>query len=56
MWQHMLVVYLIFGVEYSHQHFLHRAASKDLELESTYIKLLKETSTHEKSISRDLGR
>lgn len=34
----------------------HMAASKDLELESTYIKLLKETSTHEKSITRDLGR
>ncbi|KAJ3575126.1 hypothetical protein NP233_g1307 [Leucocoprinus birnbaumii] len=34
----------------------HMAASKDLELENTYIKLLKETSTHEKSITRDLGR
>lgn len=33
-----------------------RAASKDLELEDTYLKLLKETSTHEKAITRDLGR
>lgn len=33
-----------------------RAVSKDLELENTYIKLLRETSTHEKSITRDLGR
>ncbi|KAF7288670.1 ABC1-domain-containing protein [Mycena chlorophos] len=32
------------------------AASKDPELESTYLKLLKESSTHEKSITRDLGR
>lgn len=36
--------------------WLYRAASKDLELESTYIRLLKETSSHEKSITRDLGR
>ncbi|KXN90582.1 GTPase-activating protein GYP5 [Leucoagaricus sp. SymC.cos] len=34
----------------------HMAASKNLELEGTYIKLLRETSTHEKSITRDLGR
>lgn len=33
----------------------HRA-SKDLELETTYAQLLKETSSHEKSISRDLSR
>lgn len=33
-----------------------RAASKDPELEGTYLKLLKETSTHEKAITRDLGR
>jgi hypothetical protein len=33
-----------------------RAASKDLELEDIYLKLLKETSTHEKAITRDLGR
>ncbi|KAJ7072301.1 rab-GTPase-TBC domain-containing protein [Mycena amicta] len=32
------------------------AASKDPELESTYLKLLKESSPHEKSITRDLGR
>jgi hypothetical protein len=35
---------------------LPRAASKDPELESTYLKLLRETSLHEKSIIRDLGR
>ncbi|KAF8630673.1 hypothetical protein AX15_002819 [Amanita polypyramis BW_CC] len=34
----------------------HMAASKDPELESTYLKLLKETSLHEKAITRDLGR
>ncbi|PFH51496.1 hypothetical protein AMATHDRAFT_58886 [Amanita thiersii Skay4041] len=34
----------------------HMAASKDPELESTYLKLLKETSAHEKAITRDLGR
>jgi len=33
-----------------------RAASKDLDLEYTYLKLLKETSPHEKAITRDLGR
>jgi hypothetical protein len=33
-----------------------RAASKDPELEATYLRLLKETSTHEKAITRDLGR
>ncbi|KAF5393280.1 hypothetical protein D9757_000605 [Collybiopsis confluens] len=32
------------------------AASKDPELESTYLKLLKETSIHDKAILRDLGR
>ncbi|KAJ3790763.1 rab-GTPase-TBC domain-containing protein [Lentinula aff. detonsa] len=32
------------------------AASKDPELESTYLKLLKESSIHEKAILRDLGR
>ncbi|KAI0305591.1 rab-GTPase-TBC domain-containing protein [Multifurca ochricompacta] len=32
------------------------SASKDPELEATYLKLLKETSTHEKAIMRDLGR
>ncbi|CDO77713.1 hypothetical protein BN946_scf184969.g64 [Trametes cinnabarina] len=32
------------------------SASKDPELESTYIQLLKETSPHEKAIMRDLGR
>ncbi|KAG5724196.1 GTPase-activating protein GYP5 [Termitomyces sp. T112] len=34
----------------------HMAASKDPELEDVYLKLLKEVSTHEKSITRDLGR
>ncbi|TFK44717.1 rab-GTPase-TBC domain-containing protein [Crucibulum laeve] len=34
----------------------HMAASKDPELESTYLKLLKEASPHEKAITRDLGR
>ena len=33
-----------------------RAASKDLDLEDTYLKLLKDTSPHEKAITRDLGR
>ncbi|KAL0072388.1 GTPase-activating protein [Marasmius tenuissimus] len=33
-----------------------RAASKDVELESKYLKLLKETSPHDKAILRDLGR
>ncbi|KAH8827997.1 rab-GTPase-TBC domain-containing protein [Flagelloscypha sp. PMI_526] len=32
------------------------AASKDHELEETYSRLLKETSPHEKAITRDLGR
>ncbi|THV06821.1 RabGAP/TBC [Dendrothele bispora CBS 962.96] len=32
------------------------AASKDPELEQTYLKLLKESSPHEKAILRDLGR
>ncbi|TFK54244.1 RabGAP/TBC [Heliocybe sulcata] len=32
------------------------SASKDPELEATYLKLLKESSPHEKAISRDLGR
>ncbi|KAF6760265.1 rab-GTPase-TBC domain-containing protein [Ephemerocybe angulata] len=34
----------------------HMAASKDPELEAAYLKLLKETSVHEKAITRDLGR
>ncbi|RDB25076.1 GTPase-activating protein GYP5 [Hypsizygus marmoreus] len=34
----------------------HMAASKDPELEDTYLKLLKGTSVHEKAITRDLGR
>lgn len=33
-----------------------RAAAKDPELEATYLNLLKETSIHEKAITRDLGR
>ncbi|KAG1900631.1 rab-GTPase-TBC domain-containing protein [Suillus fuscotomentosus] len=32
------------------------AASKDAELENTYLSLLKESSPHEKAITRDLGR
>ncbi|KAL0576653.1 GTPase-activating protein [Marasmius crinis-equi] len=32
------------------------AASKDVELESKYLKLLKDTSPHDKAILRDLGR
>ncbi|KAH7916576.1 rab-GTPase-TBC domain-containing protein [Hygrophoropsis aurantiaca] len=32
------------------------AASKDAELEATYLNLLKERSPHEKAITRDLGR
>lgn len=32
------------------------SSSKDLELESTYSALLKETSAHEKAIMRDLSR
>ncbi|KAF9227336.1 RabGAP/TBC [Gyrodon lividus] len=32
------------------------AASKDTDLENTYLALLKETSPHEKAITRDLGR
>lgn len=32
------------------------AASKDSELENTYLALLKGSSSHEKSITRDLGR
>ncbi|KAG6897890.1 hypothetical protein C0992_009374 [Termitomyces sp. T32_za158] len=34
----------------------HMAASKDPELEDVYLKLLKGESTHEKAITRDLGR
>ncbi|CAA7261604.1 unnamed protein product [Cyclocybe aegerita] len=34
----------------------HMAASKDPELEATYLRLLKESSPHEKAITRDLGR
>lgn len=34
----------------------HMAASKDPELEDEYLRLLKESSTHEKAITRDLGR
>ena len=33
-----------------------RSASKNPELEQTYLKLLKEASPHEKAITRDLGR
>ncbi|KAF8973253.1 rab-GTPase-TBC domain-containing protein [Flammula alnicola] len=34
----------------------HMAASKDPEIEATYLRLLKGTSVHEKAITRDLGR
>ncbi|PPQ67292.1 hypothetical protein CVT25_005876 [Psilocybe cyanescens] len=34
----------------------HMAASKDPELETTYLNLLKEPSKHEKAIKNDLGR
>jgi hypothetical protein len=37
-------------------HLRNRSGSKDTELERTYATLLKQTSTHEKSIQRDLGR
>lgn len=33
-----------------------RSASKDPDLEQNYLRLLKETSAHEKAINRDLGR
>ncbi|TFY83696.1 hypothetical protein EWM64_g309 [Hericium alpestre] len=33
-----------------------RSASKDPEMEAQYLKLIKETSPHEKAITRDLGR
>ena len=33
-----------------------RSASKDVELEQLYSTLLKESSSHEKAIMRDLGR
>jgi hypothetical protein len=33
-----------------------RAASKDPQLEEAYLRLLKESSLHEKAITRDLGR
>ena len=33
-----------------------RSASKDSEMEATYLKFLKESSPHEKAITRDLGR
>lgn len=36
--------------------YVYRAASKDTELEGTYLRLLKESSVHEKAILRDLGR
>ena len=39
-----------------HDFYICRAASKDPELERTYLGLLKETSIHEKAIVRDLGR
>jgi len=34
----------------------HMAASKDPDIEETYLKLLKGSSVHEKAITRDLGR
>lgn len=57
MWQLMSVyenvALLLFADIYT---YTYRAASKDAELEATYLKLLKETSPHEKAIMRDLGR
>ena len=35
---------------------MRRSASKDMELETTYAMHIKESSAHEKAISRDLGR
>jgi len=35
---------------------INRAASKDPDLEMEYARLLKESSVHEKAITRDLGR
>ena len=55
MWQHMSFT-LLASLNVDSTSLLDRAASKDLELETTYLKLLKETSTYEKSITRDLGR
>lgn len=37
-------------------HITIRSASKDLDLETEYARLLKESSIHEKAIIRDLGR
>jgi len=55
-WQHMSVVHLSTCLVKTYDSDFDRAVSKDLELENTYVKLLRETSSHEKSITRDLGR
>ncbi|KAJ7462337.1 rab-GTPase-TBC domain-containing protein [Mycena galericulata] len=55
MWQLMYLTQYD-GISSSLTIVLYRAASKDPELESTYLKLLKESSPHEKAITRDLGR
>lgn len=52
----MSVVHLSTRLVKAYDSDVDRAVSKDLELENTYIKLLRETSSHEKSITRDLGR
>jgi hypothetical protein len=54
MWQLMFVL-MIPGCRLPVNRFT-RSASKDPELEATYLRLLKESSTHEKAITRDLGR
>jgi hypothetical protein len=57
MWQLMFVFRVVeYGGVRFLRHSFNRAASKDVDLESTYLKLLKETSPHEKAILRDLGR
>ena len=43
-------------IRYSHFLQPQNSASKDQDLESHYAALLKQTSSHEKSISRDLSR
>lgn len=49
---HVIDILLICYVSYA----LSRSASKDPQMEATYLKLLKESSPHEKAITRDLGR
>ena len=51
---HVIDILLICYVPYAYA--LSRSASKDPQMEATYLKLLKESSPHEKAITRDLGR